>query len=183
MESTPKMPDADQLLLIGTIYRAHGVKGEVKIIPETDDPDRFETLERVYLGRDAASATEHPLGKVRFQPTKRGLIVLVTFDGVGSREEAEALRGTFVFAAEEDLPPLEEDEAFVHDLIGLDVETADGEAVGTVRDVMQGGGHAVYVVQRGGQPDAMIPAVEAFVEEVDLDARRLVIRPIEGLLE
>ena len=183
--ATPSAKDApsDELLVIGRVWRAHGVQGEAKVIPETDDPERFETLERVYIGGRAETAKEHAVESVRYQQTKRGLIVLIKLANVQTPEAVEGLRKNMVFAAESDLPPLEEDEFFLHDLVGLAVVTEAGEAVGTVRDVMEMPGHPLFVIAREGQPDAMIPAVPEFVTDVDAEAGRVTIRPIEGLLE
>ena len=174
---------ADELLVIGRVWRAHGVQGEAKVIPETDDPARFETLERLYIGGQAETATAYAVEAVRYQQTKRGRVVLLKLVDVQTPEAVEALRQSLVFAAEGDLPPLEEDEFFLHDLVGLAVVTEEGEAVGTVRDVMEMPGHPLFVVEREGQPDAMIPAVAEFVTDVDAEAGRVTIRPIEGLLE
>lgn len=174
---------ADELLLVGRVIRAHGVKGELKVVAETDDPHRFKALEVVYLGARPEDAEPQPVESVRFHTTKRGPLVLLKLDGVDGRDEAELLRQRLVFAREGDLPPLEDGELFVHDLVGLDVITESGEAIGSVREVMEGPAHAVYVVARPGRSDALVPAVEAFVADVDLDAGRLVIRPIDGLLD
>ncbi len=175
--------DSESLFLVGQIWRAHGIRGEVKIIPETDDPERFTDLTVVFTGRTAASAVRHEIDSVRFQPTKRGIIVIAKMRGVDSREAAESMRKDSVFASEEDLPPLEEGEFFLHDLIGLAVSTHTGDTVGTVEDVIEGPAQTILVVAREGMGSAMIPAVDEFVEEIDLDARQIVIRPIEGLLD
>ena len=174
---------AGELLVIGRVWRAHGVQGEVKVIPETDEPERFEALERVYIGSQAETAKAYAVESVRYQQTKRGVVVLLKLADVQTPEAVEALRQSLVFAAESDLPPLEADEFFLHDLVGLAVVTEAGEAVGTVRDVMEMPGHPLFVIEREGQPDAMIPAVAEFVTDVDAEAGRVTIRPIEGLLE
>ncbi len=174
--------NAEELLLVGRIGRPHGVRGEVKVVPETDDPARIEALGTLHVGADAERARPQAVEHVRMQHTRRGPLALVKFAGVDAREAAEALRGLLVFARPADLPPLAEGEAFVHDLVGLRVVSEEGEDVGTVKDVLQAPAHALYVVDRPGGPDALIPAVGAFVSSVDLEAGRLVIRPIEGLL-
>jgi len=120
---------------------------------------------------------------LRFHPTKRGVVALVHFDGIGDRDMAELLRGQGVYAAEADLPALESDNVFLHDLLGLDVVTEDGLEVGTVGDVMTGGAQNLLVVRRPGQPDALVPDVDEIVTSIDLDAARITIRPPEGLLE
>ncbi len=175
--------ESESLLLVGQVWRAHGVKGEVKVVPETDDPSRFEDLRLVFVGTTPASAVARRVETVRLQPTKRGLLAIVKFEGVDSREEVDALRRSHVFAREGDLPALEGDEYYIHDLIGLEVLTVAGEIVGTVEDVIAGPAQEVLVVARRDKKAVMIPVVDEFVDEIDLEERRIVIRPIEGLLE
>ncbi|MEM1041761.1 MAG: ribosome maturation factor RimM [Bacteroidota bacterium] len=175
--------NTDSLLLVGTCGRAHGVQGEVKVIPETDDPERLAALAQVYVGATPETAQPRAVEALRFQPTKRGLVALVRFDGIAGRDAADALRGQGVFADAADLPPLEEGEVFLHDLIGLAVVTEGGEAVGTVTDVLDGTAHPLLVVQRDGRPDALVPDVDEIVTTIDLDAEQITIAPPEGLLE
>lgn len=175
--------EPDSLLLVGTCGPPHGVRGEIKVIPETDDPERLADLGRVFLGPSPDRVRERAIESVRFQPTKRGIVALVTFPGLRDRDDAEALRGLGVYAAEADLPALEEGEVFLHDLIGLAVVTEDGEAVGTVQDVLTGGAQNLLLVQRPGKPDALVPDVDEIVTAIDLDAERITLRPPEGLLD
>lgn len=173
----------DSLLLVGTCGRAHGVRGEVKVVPETDDPERLLGLERVFVGAAPERARALTVETIRFQPTRRGLVALVQLDGVVGREGADLLRGQHVYAAEADLPPLDEGEVFLHDLIGLAVVTDVGDAVGTVDDVLTGGAQPLLVVRREGKPDALVPDVDEIVTDVDLEAARITIAPPEGLLD
>ena len=175
--------DPESLLLVGRIWRAHGIRGEMKIIPETDSPGRFQDLTVIYTGSTAANADPYGVESVRFQPTKRGPIVIVKLNGIDSREDAESMRKSAVFAREEDLPPLEEGEFFIHDLVGLEVVTVDGARVGSVQDVIDGPAQPILVVAREEGGSAMIPAVDEFIENVDPMGRRITIRPIEGLLD
>lgn len=174
--------DPDELLLVGRVLRAHGVRGEMKLLPETDDPERFADLETIYLGPRPETAEAWPVTSVRFQQSKKGTLVVVRLEGVETPEDVAALRGRAVYALAADLPPLAEDEVFLHDLIGLAVATESGEAVGEVKDVLQMPAHDTLLVARDTLPDVMIPAVPEFIVAVDLEAERIVIRPIEGLL-
>ena len=171
------------LLLVGRIGRPHGVRGEVKIIPDTDDPYRFAELERLFIGDDASSAAPVALRSVRFQQVSKGTIPLVAFEGFEAKETVDRFKNKLVFAAEDELPPLDDDEFYIHDLIGCTVDTLDGNRVGTLKSVLELPAHYVYVVGRKGQPDALIPAVPAFIEDVDVEKQRIVIRPIDGLLD
>ena len=183
MPATPHTADPDALLIVGRTGKPHGVMGELKVIPETDDPDRIEALETLYLGSTPDSVQPYGVDSVRYQQTKHGLTVIVHLDGITDRDAASALRGQSVFAHEDDLPPLEDGEYYLHDLIGLSVRLESGDEIGKVADVMELPGHEVLVVARPGQPKAMIPAVPEFIDELDLEAGFLVVRPIEGLLD
>jgi 16S rRNA processing protein RimM len=189
-EDAPTRSDNEQavpgdLLLVGRVIKAHATGGEVKVLPETDDPVHFEGLDTLHLGRAPAQSTPHAVESVRHQTTKRGPLVLVKFAGVDDRNAAETLRRQQVYVAEDQLQPLSEDESFIHDLVGLSVEREDGAVLGTVGSVEQTRAHDIFVVVRAdgrpGQEPAMIPAVEEFVREVDLENGRLVVRPIEGM--
>lgn len=179
--------ERDSLLLVGVCGPPHGVRGEVKVIPQTDDPQRLLGLERVWLGPTPADAAEIAVVGARPQPGRRGLVVLTRFEGVTDRSAAEALRRLHVYASPDDLPPLEEDEIYLHDLRGLEVlaRTGDGapELVGVVTDVIEGVAQDLLVVRRQGLPDALVPDVEEIVVDVDLDARTITILPPEGLLD
>ena len=175
-------PEAEALVEMGGVLRPHGVRGELKIVPETDDPGRFEALDTLYLGRSADAVTAYTVTSVRHQQTKKGPLVLTRLDGVDGREAAERLKGATVYALLDALP-VSDDEVFLHDLVGLAVETDTGEPVGTVRDILDTPANPVYVVARPGKADAMIPGVPAFIDELNPEDGRIIIRPIEGLLD
>lgn len=172
-----------ELVLVGRFARAHGLRGEVKVVPEIDEPEHFQELGWIYAGVDPGALAPYKVESVRLQQTKHGATVIVKLEGVENPEGADALRHQLVFARASDLPPVSEDEAYVQDLIGLSVVTEEGEEIGSVSDVLEMPGHHVYVVSRSGKPDAWIPAVQEFIIDVDLDVARIIIRPIEGLLD
>jgi 16S rRNA processing protein RimM len=175
--------DPDALLLVGRVGKAHGVHGEVKVIPETDDPHRLTGLTTVFLGQRPSATVRHTVASVWLQQTKRGLIAVFKLDDIDTREAAAALGHQGVFVPEEELPPLEDDEFFIHDLVGLQVVTDQGEPIGLIEDVLEGPAHSIVVVHRPGQPDSMIPVVPAFIAAIDLEAGQVVVQPIEGLLD
>ncbi len=175
--------DPDDLFEVGRIAKAHGVRGEVKIIPDLSDPHHFEQLKVLYLGPAPQQVQPQPVKAVRFQEGQRGVVVLARFDGVDDRDAAERLRGKRVFIPQADLPPLDDDEFFLHDLKGLTVSDEAAVARGRVKDVLDLPAHPVLVVAREGLPDVMVPAVPAFIADIDFDAQRLVVRAIDGLFE
>lgn len=183
-------PDPDQLLLIGTIGRPHGVAGAVTVRPETDDPTRFGSLERLFVGPSAGGARLAEVASVRFQPYRGGgTTVLLHLAETASREDAEALRGLEVYALVDDLPPLEDGEAYIHDLIGLAVVELDpdgapsAEPLGEVVDVYEAGPALLLAVRREGRPQVLVPDVPEIVREVDLDAGRILVALPDGLLD
>ncbi|MFB6247116.1 MAG: ribosome maturation factor RimM [Salinibacter sp.] len=173
----------EAMVQVGFVFRAHGIDGELKVNPEhTDDPARFEELDTVYLGRSPHAVTRHAIASVRYQETKRGTTVILGLADVASRSDAEAVMKQKVFADEADLE-LADDELFIHDLVGLTVVTEAGEALGTVANYMEMPAQDVFVVHQPEAGEAMIPAVEDFIVDIDLDEGRLVVRLIEGLLD
>lgn len=189
-DSTPDSPPPtyadvapEAMVQVGFVFRAHGMEGELKVNPEhTDDPARFEELDTVYLGRNARAVTRHEIASVRYQETKRGTTVILGLADVASRSDAEAVMKQKVFADEADLD-LADDEIFIHDLVGLSVVTEAGETLGTVANYMEMPAQDVFVVHRPEADEALIPAVEDFIVDIDLDGGHLVVRPIEGLLD
>lgn len=175
--------DIDSLLLMGRIWRAHGLQGEVKVIPETDEPERFEDLPVVFIGRTPSTAEPLDVESVRYQSAKKGTLVILKLDTVDSKDDADALREAMVYARLDDVPPLEEDEYFLHDLIGLRAVLEDGEEIGVVDSVMELPAQDLLVISRKDRKPALVPAVSEFVVNIDLDAGQILIRPIEGLLD
>ena len=182
------MTDPGRLLLMGRLGRTHGVRGELKTVPETDDPQRFAGVERLFVGAAPEGARPLAVDGVRFQYPKGRTVVLLAFDGIDTVEDAEALRGLNVYADPDDLEPLAEGEAYLHDLVGLAVVVVDeagepvGDPIGTVRDLYDGA-QLLFAIDRPGLGEVLLPDVDEFVHRIDLDARRLYIRPPEGLLE
>ncbi len=182
MARQPSTSHPPNLLLIGRVGKPHGLRGEVKVAPETDEPQRFADLATVFVGASVQQARPCAVESVRFQQGRRGVTVVLKLEGIETPEEAATLRQRLVFAHEADLPPLDDDEFFLHDLVGASVVTEGGEPVGTVTDVLELPAQRVYVVERPGRPPALIPDVPAFLADLNVAERRLVVRPIEGLL-
>ena len=185
---SPSAPDfADvpptAMVQIGFVFRAHGMEGELKVNPEhTDDPARFEELDTIYIGQTPREVTAHTISSVRYQETKRGTTVILGLSDVETRSDAERVAKLRVFAHEDDLE-LAEDEVFIHDLVGLTVVTERGDELGTVANYMEMPAQDVFVVRRPDRKEAMIPAVEDFIIDVDIEGGQLVVRPIDGLIE
>ncbi|MSQ31301.1 MAG: 16S rRNA processing protein RimM [Dehalococcoidia bacterium] len=170
------LPDATApgRIAVGRIDGVWGMKGHVKVRPLSTNPDRLKADAVVLvLGRPT---------KILEVVTPQGYPI-VRFQGYPDRTAAERLRDTVIEIDEADLPPLPEGEYYIDDLVGLDVVTTDGEPVGRLTEVLGTGANDVYVVARPGLRDALIPAINDVVVSVDLQAKRMVINVIPGLLD
>lgn len=176
-------PSPDNLLLIGRVVRTHGLQGECKVIPETDNPDRLRSLDRIWLGKTPKIVRSYDIQSTRLQYSKRGATILMQFAGIHTVNDAKELGRPHVFAHVDDLPPLKPGEFFLHDLIGANVVTDEGESVGTLKDVWDTQGHALYLIERPGQKEAFIPVVPEFIVSTDVKNRCMVVRTVEGLLD
>ena len=167
----------DDFLLIGTIGVPFGVKGQVRLHVVTSRPEHLRRVKTVFLGDEQV---EVGLGRVvEHKPN----ILVLSLSGIDDRNAAEVLRGTEVFIREADAAPLDDDEYFLHDLPGLVVETTTGEQIGTVTDVLETGANDVLVVARPEGSEVLLPMIRDVVKSMDLAEKRLVIEPLEGLLE
>ena len=168
-----------RLVVIGEIARAHGLRGEVRVTPLTDDPERFERVRECVLW-DAARDRREPR---RITAARRqGDAVLVGFAGCESADDARALVGRLVALPEDEALPLGPGRFYPWQLEGCRVVTEDGRRVGEVARIERSPGHDLWVVADGAR-EHLIPAVPEIVSEVDLAGRRVVIRPPDGLLE
>lgn len=159
---------------IGTVVAPFGISGEVKVRIETDFPERFESLEEVWLKPRTGQGRMVRVQAVRFHQNG----ALVKLEACDDRNSAEELRGAELRIARAELRELEADRFYVHDILGLDVYTTDGEHLGPVTEVLRGRANDVYVT-----PRALIPALKQVVRKIDLAARTMVVEPIEGLVE
>lgn len=167
----------EELLLIGQIVAPFGVRGQLKLKGFTDRADHIARHVRtLYVGKAHTELTLRRLAE-----HKPGVFIL-EIQGVTTRDAADELRGSEVFIRASDAAPLADDEYFIHDLVGLAVETAEGQMVGKVREVLETGAGEVLVITRPEQPDALVPMVRDFIAAIDLPGGKVVISPIEGLL-
>ena len=164
---------------IGVIVKPQGIRGELRVLPSTDDPARFGLLKEVRVRLPRGQETVYKLTSTR---PHKGL-VLVRFEGVDDRNQAEALvRGVLLIPPEEALP-LDEDEYFIRDLVGLRVEDEDGVVLGKISDVFSTGANDVYTVKDEDGGSFMLPAIKDVVLGVSLETKTMTVRLIEGLRE
>lgn len=171
-------------LVVGTVTKPHGVRGEVHVRVLTDHPDSaFEPGNRLRVAREEATEPEPGtagLTVVRAREHRRGL--LVDFREVGDRDEADRLRGRRLLLPFDEVELLAEDEVFYHDLVGLAVMTVDGIDLGEVVEVYELLPAHLLEVRKEGRT-RLLPFTAGVVESVDLEERILTVDPPEGLLD
>lgn len=165
-------------IAIGKIVSAHGIKGEVRVVPWTDSLERFNLLNRVYLAKDGAVRTAHIISARSHKN-----VVVMSLREVTSANEAEALRNWTVEIEHKDLLPLPEGHYYIFQLIGLKVRILDGRDLGVLTEVLQTGANDVYVVQRPGCKDVLIPALKSVVKKIDIQGQEILVDPLPGLLD
>lgn len=162
---------------IGRVARPHGVRGELRIEATTDEPDRFNRLETVYLGRKADQLERFEVSSARMHHQQ----VLLQLKGIDSREAAGRLRSLTVFVPIADAIPLAEGEFFVFQLYGMRVVTDEGEPLGTIQDVIQTTANDVFVVGGDQYSEILLPDTEEVVLSIDREERLVTVRLIPGL--
>lgn len=171
--------DTDKYLQVGAITSTHGIKGEVKVFPTTDDPERYDSLKEVFLDTGKELLPLHVEHVKYFKQ-----YVIVKFKEFKDINEIEPYKGRNIYVDREHAVELEEDEYFVADIIGLDVVSDEGKAIGTVSDVMfLPGANDVYEVTTAEGKQLLIPAIEDCILDIDLDENVMTIHVIDGLLD
>jgi len=160
-------------LVVGRVLRPHGIRGEVRVALDTDQPERLASPLTVYLGPDSLP---YAIERARLA----GGDVLLKLAGCDTRAAAEALRGLDVSIRADEATPLGPGEFYVHQVVGLSVWTAEGERLGRVVEVLETGANDVYVVH-GPSGEILIPAIRDVVLEINPAAGRMVVRLLEGL--
>jgi len=166
-------------LVVARVGRAHGIKGEVTVEVRTDEPE-LRLAPGAVLATDPASAGPLTIATGRVHSGR----LLLRFEGVTERNGAEALRNTLLIADvdPEELPE-EEDEYYDHQLMDLDVVTADGTEVGRITEISHLPSQDLFIVERPDGTEVMIPFVSEIVTEIDLEEQRAVINPPPGLID
>lgn len=166
----------EDLLQVGVITTTHGVRGEVKVFPTTDDSARFKDLKKVLL--DTGKETlELEIAGVKFFKN----LVILKFKGIDDINEVEKFKKCGLYVAREDAVPLDENEYFIADLIGLKVWSDEDEELGELTDVLQTGANDVYVVRQEDGEELLLPAIKECVKEVDLKDGKILVHLLKGL--
>lgn len=152
-------------ITIGTISKPQGIRGEVKVVPLTDDLSRFKQLTSVYV-----ADKEYGVKSVRVSAND----VFLILEGVDDRSKAEELRGVDITVDRKDAVKLPKDRYFIVDVIGCDVEI-DGERIGKINDILQYGSADIYVIDCVDGRQSMIPAIERIILSTDVQNKKIVL--------
>ncbi|HIQ96731.1 MAG TPA: 16S rRNA processing protein RimM [Candidatus Limivivens merdigallinarum] len=163
---------------VGVITSPHGIRGEVKVFPTTDDPARFKKLKEVFLDTGKERIVLHIAQVKLFKQ-----FVILKFREYDSINEVENFRKKELWISRSQAVPLQKDEYFIADLIGISVELEDGRMLGVLKDVIQTGANDVYVVECTDGREVMIPAIKDCILSVDVEEGRMVVHLLKGLME
>ena len=168
----------EDLLQAGVITTTHGIRGEVKVYPTTDDVHRFEDLDSVLLdtGREYI---ELEIENVKYFKQ----YAILKFKGINTINDIEKYKGRSLYVTRDQAIPLDEDEYYIADLIGLDVYLENGEKFGVLKDVMETGANDVYIVETGEGKEVLLPAIHECILDVDIEENRMEIHLMDGLLD
>ncbi len=168
----------DDLLKVGVITSTHGIRGEVKVFPTTDDSRRFLELEEIILdtGKEKRVLT---IEGVKFFKN----MVILKFKGYDNINDVEIYRQKELYVTREQAVPLEENEYFIADLIGLLAVSDEGEDLGEIADVLQTAANDIYVIKKAGVSDLLVPAIKECVKNVDIEGGRVELHLLPGLRE
>ena len=166
----------ENFLKVGVITTTHGVRGEVKVFPTTDDPSRFEDLSYVLLDLGTEKKELH-ISHVKYFKN----LVILKFDTFDTPESVVPFRGRDLYVRREDAAPLGEDEYYIADLIGMQVRLEDGTSYGVLKDVMETGANDVYIIKKPNGKEVLVPAIHECILSVDVENACMTIHLLAGL--
>ncbi len=167
----------EQYLQVGIISSTHGVRGEVKVFPTTDDAKRFKKLKEVLLGLPSGEKLPLKIEQVKFFKQ----FAILKFADYDSINDIEKYRGLSLFVTRENAVKLQKDEYFIADLIGVSVTDENGEKIGELTDVMETGANDVYVIRREDGSELLLPAIRQCILDVDVEKGCMRVHVLEGL--
>ena len=156
-----------QYLEIGQIVNTFGIKGMVKVVPYTDDIERFDDLKK-----------EYEIQEVKYHKN----MVLIKFKGIEKVEEAQNLRNSYLEIDRKDAKPLEEGVYYIVDLLGLEVYTEEGKLLGKIDDIYNTGSNDIYVVKDNLGKQVLLPAIKEVIKQVDLENKKIIVHILKGLI-
>jgi len=197
MQTGGFMNSYDSYLRVGVISSTHGIQGEVKVYPTTDDAKRFLDLKKVFLDTDGTLAGLLPLEIENVRFFKQ--MVILKFKDYNNINDIEKYKGKDLLVTREDAVPLAENEYFISDVIGCELVTEEGIVIGTVKDILATGANDVYVAelseginsvpeelrgekQKESGTELLLPSIPECILDVDVEKKRVTVRLMKGLL-
>lgn len=167
----------EQMLQVGVISSTHGVRGEVKVFPTTDDIQRFKKLKEVILD----TGKEYKTLKIQSVKFFKNMVIL-KFKEFDNINDIEIYKGKSLYVTRKNAVKLQKDEYFIADLIGMQAVSEDGTLRGTIEDVMETGANDVYVIRLEDGRELLLPAIKQCVLGINMDEQILTFHLLEGLL-
>lgn len=167
----------ENYLRVGVISTTHGVKGEVKVFPTTDDPDRFKELKQLFLDTGKELVPMEIEGVKYFKK-----MVILKFKGIDDINDIEKYRGRDLLITRENAVKLEKDEYFICDLIDSEVFTEDGEKLGILTEILTTAANDVYVVKTLEGREVLIPSIKECILDVDVENKKIKVHLLNGLI-
>ena len=167
----------EDFLKVGVITTTHGVRGEVKVYPTTDEPERFLELDHVLLDT-GKEFRDLEIKNVRFFKN----LVILKFKGIDNINDIEKYKGHDLWIPREEGQELDEDEYYIADLLGLHVILDDGTEFGTLKNVMETGANDVYIIDTNAHGEVLVPAIKECIQDIDLEKNTMTIHLMKGLI-
>lgn len=167
----------EQYFQVGIISSTHGIKGEVKVFPTTDDVKRFKKNTQLLLDTKKEGLVQLKVSQVKFFKQ----FVILKFEGYDSINDIERYKGCSLLVTRENAVKLEKDEYFIADLYGIKVIDENGEPVGILKEVYETGANDVYIISRENMDDLLIPAIKQCILDVDIKENIMKVHLLEGL--
>ena len=164
-------------LQVGVITQTHGIRGEVKVFPTTDDASRFKKLEEVIMDTGRGRLDMEIEGVKFFKQ-----YAIIKFKGYDSINDIEKYKNAKLYVTRDKAVRLKKDEYFIADLIDMEVVTQEGEYLGRVKDVLVTGANDVYVVEREDKTEILLPAIKECVREIDMERSKITVHIMDGLI-
>ena len=167
----------EKLLQVGVITSTHGIRGEVKVFPTTDDPKRFKKLKQVILDT-GKEKRDLEVESVKFFKQ----FVILKFKGIDNINEVERYKRCPLLVTRDHAVPLQEDEYFIADMIGMQVVTEDGALFGTLKDVIETGANDVYIIESSEHGEVLVPAIKECILDINIEEQKMQIYLMDGLV-
>lgn len=162
----------ERLFTVGAVAGAHGIRGDIKVFPMTDDIEKFKTLSTILLS-DKRGTAEYKIEKAWYHKK----FVMLKLEGIDTMDDALSLKGAEVKVSEEFAVPLEEGEFYWRDLLDMEVYTDEGENLGKITNILETGANDVYEVNK----TLYIPAIKDCVLDIDVASKKMTVHLLEGL--